>query len=101
MNEGIAKRFEESISRYQENPGKADKVEYQWWHGEEFAIVAKKVLEIGEENCRVRVYQGMKEDGHTPELWFRVYDYGVKDGDDPVIWTYNLSHPCPPNCGGG
>lgn len=99
MNEDILKRFEESITRFQEDPGKADKAEYQGIKAADYLPIAKKALEIGEENLTVRIYQGIKEDGHTPELWHRLYDWG-KDGKDPIIWTYNLSYPCPPFCGG-
>ena len=104
MNEEelVRKRFEESIARFEADPSKADDYKYQGWKGADFAPIAKKAAEIDEEDLFVRVYRGIKEDGHTPEFWHLVYDLGVdKDGDDPEVWIYNVSNPCPPFCGPG
>lgn len=105
MSEQIVKRFEESIARFQKDPGTADPRDYDWWGYEGFIPVAKKAMEVvaesGKDALQVRKYEGIGEDGHTAEVWFRVYDLTKKAVEGVGVWTFNLSYPCPPFCGGG
>ena len=97
MNGDIFKRFEQSVARYEADPSKAAGVKFDWWPGKVFAAVGKKVEEVGPEDCTVRTYRGIKEDGHTPEIWHEVRE--TPDGKkDPGIWLFNESRPCPPDC---
>ena len=105
MTGDIEKRFQESVARLKANPSKADQREYDWWDYEGFIAVAKQaeavVAESGKDALQVRKYEGLAEDGHTPEVWFRVHDLSKAGKRVPAVWTFNLSHPCPPFCGGG
>jgi hypothetical protein len=101
MMEDAVRRFWESVERLKANPDKVDAVEYQWWTGENWKPIEKKSAEIKEADLQVRKYEGMKEDGHTPEVWIRVYDLSKADAEGGGVWTFNISFPCPPKCGGG
>ena len=104
MNEDILKQFEESVARYQARPEKLKPVTYNGLDAKGYLPIAKKALKIAE-GPWVEIHQGMREDG-TSEIFHRLYDRSkinslkdAKEGES--VWTYNVSHPCPPNCGNG
>lgn len=75
--------------------------DFWWFHGKDLAGFFKEVEEQGTENVRIIVTPGLDEGGR-PDLHLAVmpephnHNMSVKDHH-----TYNVSHPCPPDCGGG
>lgn len=72
--------------------------DYQWWDGTVFVELADQVEKIGAKNARVRMFQGLREDGLS-EVWFdvvRTAGVSVEGGGEGG--GTNDSHPCPPLC---
>lgn len=73
--------------------------DFWWFHGKDLAGFFKEVGEQGVENVRIVITPGLDEQG-KPDLHLRVVPEGrdmrARNGDG-----YNVSHPCPPDCGGG
>ena len=71
---------------------------YQWWDRDQFltdmgALLAELKASPG---AVPRCYRGTNEKG-LEVLWFVVHD-----GESRSSHTgFNISHPCPPDCGGG
>ncbi len=93
----VLSQFHESMARRDDS--------YHHWTAPDFLAIAKKAMEIGEKNLLTRMYRGMDKEGRE-EIFFRLYDMSkctdlesAVEGDG--VWTFNVSHLCPPWCGGG
>lgn len=69
---------------------------FQWWDPKEFAEGMKALLAELETGGQPRCYRGTNEKG-LEVLWFTVHH-----GESVRSHTgFNISHPCPPDCGDG
>jgi hypothetical protein len=49
---------------------------------------------VGQHQTERRLVTGLKEDGHTPDLWIAVWDTVT----DTLVEAFDESFPCPPFC---
>ena len=71
--------------------------DFQWWDGKVFIDLADQVEKVGTKNARVRMFQGLREDG-LPEVWFDVVSASAVTLEGGGGGGTNESHPCPPLC---
>lgn len=72
--------------------------EYDWWPGKIFLRIAKQLERMGPE-AKVRMYEGLKENGMR-DLWLEVFTGEESKGNIVVAegGGTNDSRPCPPLC---
>lgn len=99
MAESDVRGFLESQARIETAVADGKKIErpkYHWFEGKEWLDVFYCLAKHGFDRSRIEVHDGLKTDGLTPDLWVIVKD--VESGK--VLGAFNVSHPCPPDCGG-
>lgn len=83
--------------------------DHHWWEYKDatpaFECLEKHAEEYGEQNVRLAVREGLSADGASWEAWLVVSVRKTDPTTGKARWTivgaFNVSHPCPPDCGPG